>query len=118
MYLTFEEYGKMGGSLSKEDFGKYTELAEAKIKNATFNRAEESSKAVRACVKHLAELFYGWEKSGGSELSSVSHDGMSLSFKDITFENREKETQRVINDFLEGEFSKSGVPLLYRGCGR
>ena len=114
MYLTFDEYKQLGGSLDEAAFNKYAYAAKAKIDYETHGRITVPSEAVKQCMIRLIEIF---EKSDVTKdgVASFSHDGLSQTFTKPTAEEFDGSASKVIKEYLAYETDENGVPLLYRG---
>lgn len=106
MYLTYDEYVKMGGGLEQSAFNIYEFEAAKKIEAATFGRIKEPSEAVKRCTFRLTEL-----AAESAEAGSFSHDGLSVT---INKDELDKKADEIIYNYLINE-TADGVPLLYRG---
>lgn len=134
MYLSYEEYQNMGGSLDQATFTSYEYEAEITIDWYTFNRLHgetEYPEAVKRCVYHLINLLdlkaqamgIGSQGEGGSEggkvIASQSNDGVSISYNVIGASELAKlaaeEMENSIQRYLNGVMNSLGRKLLYRG---
>ncbi len=135
MYLTYDEYTEMGGTLDETAFTDLEYEARAYIDWVTFNRLWKEEKIptrVKECEYHILKLIQNKlealtplsESDSSSEgvektISSQSNDGVSISYnvlsaKDI-IDASEKELQKAINRYLQGVRNSLGYKLLYRG---
>ena len=134
MYLTYEEYQNMGGTLDETTFNDLEFEARTYIDWVTFNRLwneTEIPERVKECVYHIIKLIQNkldalnangsWdsENTDGSMIASQSNDGVSISYnilsaKDIISEVN-KELDDAINRYLQGVTNSLGKKLLYRG---
>lgn len=135
MYLTYDEYTEMGGTLDETAFIDLEYEARTYIDWVTFNRLwkEETIPArVKECEYHILKLIQSkldaLNPSSESDTSldgtnktiaSQSNDGVSISYnvlsaKDI-IEASDKELQKTIHRYLDGVRNNLGYKLLYRG---
>lgn len=114
MYLSFEEYQEMGGTLDETAFDIYGYEADQKIKTATFNRITTPSEAVKKCMLRLIS-FAQMSDIGKMRTASFSHDGLSQSFNIPNEEEYEKKARSIIRNYLINEKAEDGTPLMY--CG-
>lgn len=138
MYLTYEEYVEMGGSLSEAAFNDIEYEARAYIDWITFrrirkmlSRGAEIPYEVKECIYHISRLIEAkmsalnvpaGDTSGsyyGAGIASQSNDGVSISFnvlsaKDV-LDNSEKEINKLITRYLDGVCDDLDRKLTYRG---
>ena len=138
MYLTYEEYVEMGGSLSEAAFNDIEYEARAYIDWITFRRIRkmlargaEIPHEVQECIYHISRLIEAkmsalnvpaGDTSGsyyGAGIASQSNDGVSISFnvlsaKDV-LDNSEKEINKLITRYLDGICDDLNRKLTYRG---
>lgn len=133
MYLTYEEYQNMGGTLDESTFTGYEYEAEIMIDWYTFNRLHgetEYPEAVKRCVYHLISLLdlkaqaigTGAEENsndGGKTIASQSNDGVSISYNIMSASElatlAKEEMGNSIQRYLNGVMNSLGRKLLYRG---
>lgn len=132
MYLTYEEYLKMGGTLSETAFTNLEIEAEFLINWHTFNRLKSDilyPKAVKVCVFKLVEIVskkqeafsLGQSVDGKvtSSISSQSNDGVSISYNAMSaselFSLCKDEMRQTIQMYLSDVKNSKGHKLLYRG---
>lgn len=135
MYLTYEEYQNMGGTLDEATFDDYGFEAEAKINWYTFNRLKKDTTfppEVKRCVYRLIKLLedaanalaLSGDEKGGSNgavagIASQSNDGVSISYNTISakdmLENAQSQVETTINQYLYGVMNEMGKKLLFRG---
>lgn len=123
MYLTYEEYIQMGGTISSAAFVRFEYKARAYIDRITHNRIRDET-PVRESVKHamfdVIELCSQRETMDAGSTSvgitSKSNDGVSVTYADAVSAKRQWSERfgRVAVEFLADEV-KNGVPLLYGG---
>lgn len=135
MYLTYEEYQNMGGTLEETAFNDIEFEAETYIDWVTFNRLKnetEYPQALIKCVYHIIQLITNKQAAlnispvneGDTEaislgIASQSNDGVSVSYnvmsaKDI-LQGSETEIQQCIQRYLGNVTNSLGQKLLYRG---
>lgn len=115
MYLTYEEYTKMGGSIMELlVFERLEYKARTRLDTVTFGRIATVTEPVKRCMYELIGLVDKQEQSD-SPVTSVSNDGYSISYAQPVAEYIDSCTQAMINDYLSCEVDDQGTPLLYRG---
>ena len=140
MYLTYEEYQAMGGTLSTTDFDFYGYEAESYIDWYTFNRLHNEEwrtpdimEAVKRLEFYLIRLIQtrldalgvgsGTATSqggyGDALLAGQSNDGVSVQYNHLAAHDAIKslsdEIRDVIQRRLRGVVNELGRKLLYRG---
>lgn len=134
MYLTYEEYQNMGGTLDSVAFGNFEFEAEALINWYTFNRLKNDSEfpeAVKRLMKYLIDLAQqkaelltasGSGDSDGSTVAAIasqSNDGVSISYNVMSaaqiMETLKGQESGAIDRYLQGVMNEAGRMLLYRG---
>lgn len=134
MYLTYEEYQSMGGTLDSVSYGNYEFEAEALINWYTFNRLKNDKtypEAVKRLMKYLIDLavqratLLSASGSGDSEIStgaaiaSQSNDGVSTSYNVLSaaqiMESLKGQESGTIQRYLQDVVNEAGRKLLYRG---
>lgn len=84
MYLTYEDYLEMGGSIpSQAAYAPYAQRAEHKADYYTQGRIRQLTavpEAVRQTIFRLTELFWGFDNGGG--IRSCGNDGVSVTYAD------------------------------------
>jgi len=134
MYLTYEEYQAMGGTLDAASYDNYEFEAEALVNWYTFNRLSQDTQ-IPSQVKRLMKYLIDTAKqqndllgqsSGGSSsegivaaIASQSNDGVSISYnvlsaKDL-MESLKLSEKTTIEMYLQGVMNEAGRKLLYRG---
>ena len=133
MYLTYEEYQSMGGTLDLATFDDLEFEAEATVNWYTFNRLKNDTNIpyeVKRLIKYLVTLASNKIKaisladtsdseSGGGIIKSQSNDGVSITYevpsaKEI-LDNIKAESENAIGKYLQGVTNEAGRKLLYRG---
>lgn len=132
MYLTYEEYLNMGGTLDEAAFDNYLIDAEMLIDWYTFNRLENETvipEKVKKCVYKLISLADMKSKAfvlgrevngeGNASVASQSNDGVSISYNTVSasqaFDLAKSESEQLIKQYLNGVVNSAGRKLLYRG---
>lgn len=132
MYLTYEEYQNMGGTLDETAFNDVEFEAESIINHYTFNRLkneEEQPNEVKMLMMYLIRNILTARNSMESSTSagevsdktiaSQSNDGVSVSYnvlsqKDILDANAVNQFN-AIHRYLNGVKNSLGQLVLYRG---
>lgn len=135
MYLTYDEYTEMGGTLDETAFIDLEYEARAYVDWVTFNRLwkeKEIPNRVKECIYHILKLIQNKMEAltplsesdadyegADKNIVSQSNDGVSISYnvlsaKDI-IKSSEDELQKAINRYLQGVRNSLGYKLLYRG---
>ena len=131
MYLTYEEYQNMGGTLDEATFNDLEFEAEAWINWYTFNRLKKDTTfppELKRLMKYLINLAYSKAVAGGisedadgsgKTIASQSNDGVSISFNVLSakdmIDNVNNEGKQAIDRYLQGVMNEAGQLLLYRG---
>lgn len=133
MYLTYEEYTEMGGTLDVATFNDFEFEAEALINWYTFNRLKGDTiipSEVKRLMKYLIDLasqkanLLGASSSASAEsqgaaIASQSNDGVSVSYNVLNaaqlMESLKGQEDSAINKYLQGVMNEAGRKLLYRG---
>ena len=120
MYLEYGDYAQMGGELEPDVYERLSAKAERLIDRATHARLKAVSTVpmcVKYCIMELIDAIHADESMGsmsaGREISSMSNDGVSVSFTAMAASARYME---IIREWLDGETTEAGVHLLYAGC--
>lgn len=126
MYLEYSDYAQMGGELEPDVYERLVAKAERLIDRATHGRLQrmaEVSKPVKYCIMELIGALQADESLGGvaagREISSMSNDGVSVSFASSGASAAMAASARhmaIIREWLDGEVTEDGVQLLYAGC--
>ena len=126
MFLTYEQYVEMGGTLTEADFTTYERKARACINLATHNRVRDEA-PVREAVKNAAYDLIGVfaqeaenVSNGMTGVSSKSNDGVSVTYANWTTVSRYWKTRKreLLAEHLADEtvtIDGHIVPLLYGG---
>lgn len=138
MYLTYEQYTGMGGTLDSTTFSNYEYEAEATLNWYTFNRLknwDSYPEEVQRCMVRLvelakleAELLFAISGSnlseGGTSIASQSNDGVSISyntisasdaFRTLQAKDRGNTIEMTVRRYLSGLKDSKGRNILYRG---
>jgi len=133
MYLTYEEYKALGGTLDETTFNDYEFRAEALVNYATFNRLAKDAvipDKVKRVIKYIIDLVQkkadalslgnsSDSASGTAYITSQSNDGVSVSYNGMAstdvFNLCDEEIQSAIQLYLYGVMNEAGRFLLYRG---
>ena len=132
MYLTYEQYTAMGGSLTETVFLDYEYRAEALINYATFNRLKKDTvlpPEIPKLTKYIIDLVEkqansmslgkGETVSGSIFITSQSNDGVSTSYNGMAssdvFDACNAEINAAIKTYLYGVTNEAGRYLLFRG---
>lgn len=134
VYLTYDEYMAMGGTLSVAEFNDYEFRAEAIINYATFDRLAHDKvipERVKRLMKYIIDMVQkkadslnlgkgdDAAQSGNIYITSQSNDGVSASYNGMAstdvFSLCDDEIQSAISLYLYGVMNEAGRHLLYRG---
>lgn len=131
MYLTYDDYKNMGGTLDENTFVNLEFQVEAHINYATFNRLKADKEIpieVTRLAYYLIELIgkktaafsLGKDNSvSNAAITSQSNDGVSISYSGMNPSDLIKLCEKDIADnirfYLEGVTNEAGRKLLYRG---
>ena len=120
MYLEYSDYAQMGGELEPDVYERLAAKAERLIDRATHARLKAQASVpdgVKYCIMELINSIQADESMGGMsagrEISSMSNDGVSVSFTAMAASARYME---IIRQWLDGDTTEAGVHLLYAGC--
>jgi hypothetical protein len=130
MYLTYDEYICMGGTLDEVNFTRFEFQAEAEVNYATFGRLKNDEvfpNEVKMLMHYLIDLMekksaaFSLGKGNNSDayITSQSNDGVSISYNGLSpsdlIELCKTESLNAIRSYLEGVTNEAGYKLLYRG---
>lgn len=135
MYLTYEKYQTMGGTLDETTFNSICFEAQAYVDWVTFNRlqkVETMPEAVEKCMFEIIKLIqtkrllvtpdtdnYASGGSGSAHVSGMSNDGVSVTYNVMSanelLDKDLKEVRNIIRLYLQGVTNELGQNLLYRG---
>lgn len=126
MYLKLDDYYALGGELEPDVFERMGAKAERLIDRATHGRLkaqDDVPMSVKYCIMELIGALQADESMGnmvaGREISSMSNDGVSMSFASSGASGAMAASARhmaIIRGWLDGEVTEDGVQLLYAGC--
>lgn len=135
MYLTYDEYVQLGGTLDEPAFADLEFEARSVVDWWTFNRLQnetEFPEAVKRCIyklinlisaKQTAQLLDNSDDENGirskAGILSTSNDGVSVAYNiasanDI-IDNSQTEIENTIRRYLNGVKNSLGKKVLYRG---
>lgn len=132
MYLSYDEYTDMGGTLDETAFNDLEFEARSQVDYYTFNRLQnetEYPEAVKRVMYKLIQIAEQQQKAlvtgnnadgtGNAMVSSQSNDGVSTSWNVMSasdvYKTLKDETGKVIKYYLSGVRNSLGHRLLYRG---
>lgn len=122
MYLTYDDYLDMGGSIDDEDvYSRLEAKARAQIDRVTFGRlvGEKSVRdAVKYCMYDLVNAVVADEQLGastyGRDVASMSNDGLSISFSNGNHsKSAAARYTSIVRMWLANETTACGIPLTY-----
>lgn len=119
MYLTYEEYTGMGGSMDAALFPRLELKARKRIDAMTFGRLMQEDpvrRCVQMCMYELIGAMQADETDAGfsgREVSAASNDGVSVTY--AAGSTSGARYAGIIRAWLTGETDANGVHLLY--CG-
>lgn len=124
IYLTYDEYKEIGGTVEATAFNRNIARASGMIDNATFCRIEKMSK-VPENAKHLCrDLIDCLIGNSTTDLTVTSRSqsagavSESESYEVKSAEDLQNEITTMIYDYLGSCVDDNGTPLLYRGAMR
>jgi hypothetical protein len=123
-YLNYGEYTDMGGICDNAAFLRNIDRACIVIDNETHRRVEkmrEIPREVKLCCRDLVEYIATnplTEKTVSSRSQSAGSVSESESYENKTADDRLKEMQNIIYDYLASVTDDYCTPLLYRGAMR
>lgn len=123
-YLNYGEYIEMGGICDSSAFDRNIDRACIAIDNETHRRIEtmrEVPREVKLCCRDLVEYIATnpfTEKTVSSRSQSAGSVSESESYENKTADDRLKEMQNIIYDYLSTVTDDCWTPLLYRGAMR
>ena len=130
MYLTYEEYTTMGGTLDEATFNNFEFEAEVFINWITFNRLkneETQSNEVKRTVYSLINLLMtkhsilsGSEgNSSDAPAVSMENDGVSVTYSTLSgaelFDKLSVDARNIVLRYLSGVKNSQGKIVTYRG---
>ena len=139
MYLTYDEYTNLGGTLELPAFTSLELQAEVKIDYYTFRRLQndtEYSNRIKLCIMKIIEYLNIYKdyydkttNLNNPVVSSQSNDGVSISYGGLlgntspadmqsVSEKKDMDIYNTIKQYLADEKNQAGQLLLYRGVYR
>lgn len=134
MYLSYEDYQNMGGTLDEATFNDMEREARHLVDWYTFNRLKKDtniSEDVKECMYSIIKLVNAnavdlgtqTDAEGNPVTTSIvggySNDGVSVNYNIVSakdaFDLRQDEVKRVIQMALSSAVNEAGRKLLYRG---
>lgn len=134
MYLTYEEYQNMGGTLEETTFNDYEFEAECIVNWYTFDRLKNETEYPEALVRLMYHLITMIDKQmqatnmgddgsgttdGGKAVTSQSNDGVSISYNVMSAseiaQSMKDEMGKSVQRYLQGVVNSLGRKVLYRG---
>ena len=125
MYLSYEEYKNLGGTLSETDFRMAEFKARKRIDYLTAERvkamadAGQVPEAVQLCVMSLVNLESKVGTTAQADnpvVTSYTTDGYTEHYGNaMSAAEANTEMDKLVQQLLFGEVDLCGVPLLYRG---
>lgn len=122
VYLTFDEYTALGGTLPESEFTVMEFKARKRIDYATASRVQNMAvvpQSVKLCMLSIiaVDSVAGAEAQAAKPVvTSFSTDGYSESYgKAMSVQDASANIASIIRTGLYGETDDEGVPLLYRG---
>lgn len=124
MYLTHEEWTRMGGEvIDALQYSRMEFKARKMIDRLTYGRVvneEPVREAVKYCAFDLIRAMAADEATAGSsgrEIASMSNDGVSVTYASGSNASGSISTRyaQIARGWLQGETTACGLPLLYAG---
>lgn len=136
MYLTYDEYTEMGGTLDEATFKDLEFEARSYVDWYTFSRLQKENTVplqVKECMYYLIRLIFNkmntlntlpitdseTSTTGDSDVLSQSNDGVSITYNKLSskemLSSLKDEIADSINRYLQGVTNSLGKKLLYRG---
>lgn len=136
MYLTYDEYTEMGGTLDEATFKDLEFEARSYVDWYTFSRLQKENTIplqVKECMYYLIRLITNkmnvlntlpttdseTSTTGSSDILSQSNDGVSITYNKLSSKEMlssiKDEIADSINRYLQGVTDSLGRKLLYRG---
>lgn len=118
MYLAYDEYVAMGGTLEHAPFSRLCTRASTMITRLTHGRLL-FEKPVRDAAKYatydMIEAMHADQLAGadGREIASMSNDGVSITYAQSG--SCDARCAGIAKSYLSTETDKRGVPLMYAG---
>lgn len=100
MYLTYEKYKEYGGVVEEKNYIFFELQARKKLDYWTMNRITDITEDIELSMFLIIEQIYELE-TGEADVSSVSNDGISMSFVDAkTSEQKLQDLYQKIVEIL------------------
>lgn len=121
MYLTYDEFENMGGSMSEDAFPRFELKARRRIDAVTFGRLQNETpvrEAVRYCMFDLIQAMHEDEANAGfsgRDITAMSNDGVSVSYASGAQSGSGSRYGNIVRAWLTGETDAYGVSLIYAG---
>lgn len=141
MYLTYEEYKAYGGNIDNETtFDQYEFKSRKVIDSCTFNRVANNvaviSETIKRCMFELIRIEQLYDENitdltekdnngSGKLVASFSNDGYTETYATGSSnvgdyilsvrKNSDDAEEKIVHDYLSGEYDDTHTPLLYRG---
>lgn len=115
MYLNYDEYEQMNGTLEEEVFAPLAMRAQKLIDRMTHGRLQ-GEESVRESVKQAMFCLIGAmaeaDSHGGRAVQALTNDGVSIKYMpgSVLLQYRQ-----IVREFLADEKSAAGVGLMYAG---
>lgn len=128
-HLTYDEYMEMGGAAEQAAFSMLEVKANRLVDTLTHGRLAGETplrQTVKYCLMQLVDAMAAdaaMDGGTGREVSSISNDGVSVTFEGGSSAARAGSSTalrntRIVREWLDGEVSDRGVNLLYAGVDR
>lgn len=124
IYLTYDEYVGIGGTLDLTAFNRNIDRACGVIDNATHNRIEHMAEVPQRAKALCRDLVEYLARNNAAELTvesrSQSAGGVSESesYATKTADDVYGDIQNIMYDYLLNVTDDKGTPVLYRGAMR
>ena len=124
IYLTYDEYVGIGGTLDLTAFKRNIDRACGFVDLHTQSRLQsvlEVSQRAKACVRDLVEYLannVSVVKAVTSKIQSAGGVSESESYATKTDDDVNSEMLNIVYDYLETEKDDNGTPMMYRGAMR
>lgn len=130
MYLTYDEYKEMGGTLEEAEFNDLERESRTYVDDITFNRFrkdKEYPKELKECMYILIDkvktlgrtLKVSVDPDETPQIVSQSNDGVSISYNVLSAidiqAQAEKDIQKTLRAYLFGVRNEAGRLVTYRG---
>lgn len=124
MYLTYAQYQEIGGTLLEADFDRLIPSAEALLDRASYQRLQRvpfdtqpvrTQDAVRRCLVTLVGTYAHADKADTQEYASMSNNGVTVSYKQKSNMDYQRENGQEISLWLSGVRDIDNTPLLFAG---